>query len=546
MESYGDLSGFNGFAPNVEQDYYRSARDSCLKKLLPDYPDIGFHSFLLSFAIRSTAKNGDIVYAIVDSFPPEICSINVNEIRIAVDEERYFTNNLQQIIDVLCVIWNWSSVAILFNNVVFTCSEFRYLCHYYEDCLQSNLYWKSVREIKERYIIAKKKPRKKTAQVRPKLELSNQKHSTILENTIQRYLDIYGDKTSNQLYPISENETILVIEDSVVVDFCLHAKSWRKDDGESENEREWSFPQVIIQDLTLNEIYKFNYAGFKNNFFFSRVSMDYFKFSGVGATDWSYNRFGTVDQALPFLDLQHRLDNYSGETYHFVILIMEDCEGNKKFGIGYTKGLIHSFVQKVCSELENKNSRLPELSCLPYRENIEFMQAFLSWKGQKKRWRLENKFAYYFLDRQIKRESDLYSVPNTILELAKKEEYCGELGYYTKPINRWKSEELVYNIVKKLYNDYLVIYQYRPPYLSTESGSMSYDIYICGLKVAIEYQGKQHFEPVEYFGGKENHEKQKQRDKLKAELSKKNGVKLVYINYWESITPELIKKRVEE
>ena len=74
---------------------------------------------------------------------------------------------------------------------------------------------------------------------------------------------------------------------------------------------------------------------------------------------------------------------------------------------------------------------------------------------------------------------------------------------------------------------------------------MSYDVYICGLKTAIEYQGKQHFEPVEYFGGAESFQGQQERDKLKAELSRENGVKLVYINYWEDITAELIRERVE-
>lgn len=74
---------------------------------------------------------------------------------------------------------------------------------------------------------------------------------------------------------------------------------------------------------------------------------------------------------------------------------------------------------------------------------------------------------------------------------------------------------------------------------------MSYDIYICGLKVAIEYQGKQHFEPVDFFGGKENFEAQQKRDKLKAQRSKENGVKLIYINYWDDITPNLIRERIE-
>ena len=90
-----------------------------------------------------------------------------------------------------------------------------------------------------------------------------------------------------------------------------------------------------------------------------------------------------------------------------------------------------------------------------------------------------------------------------------------------------------------------MIYQYKPFYLGTEKGNMSYDIYICGLKIAIEYQGKQHFEPVDYFGGAENFEKQKERDELKAKRSEENGVKLIYVNYWEDITPDLVKQKVD-
>ena len=74
---------------------------------------------------------------------------------------------------------------------------------------------------------------------------------------------------------------------------------------------------------------------------------------------------------------------------------------------------------------------------------------------------------------------------------------------------------------------------------------MSYDVFITKLNVAIEYQGKQHFEAVEIFGGQEHFEKQVERDKLKKELSEKNGVKLVYINYDEDISTDLIKEKVE-
>ena len=73
---------------------------------------------------------------------------------------------------------------------------------------------------------------------------------------------------------------------------------------------------------------------------------------------------------------------------------------------------------------------------------------------------------------------------------------------------------------------------------------MSYDVFISGLNVAIEYQGKQHFEPVEFFGGNEAFESLQARDKLKAKLSAENGIKLVYINCWEEITPDLVIERV--
>ena len=280
------------------------------------------------------------------------------------------------------------------------------------------------------------------------------------------------------------------------------------------------------------------------------IGIDFFKFHGLNYYVRDIDNLPVVDKALPELELQRRFDEYGGETYHFLIFKMVDIDGSKQYGAGYTKGAIHSFVLKLCKELEETNSRSLELngaSCLSFPENRGFIKAFLSWKGKKKRWRLENNFSYYYVDRQIKDDADLFLIPGQLISNAYAGEYDPyEFGEYSKPLNRWKSEELVFNITKKLYHDYQVIYQYRPFFLQTENGNMSYDVYICGLKVAIEYQGKQHFEPVDYFGGKENFEKQQERDKLKAERSRDNGIKLVHVNYWESITPSLIKSRVEE
>ena len=66
------------------------------------------------------------------------------------------------------------------------------------------------------------------------------------------------------------------------------------------------------------------------------------------------------------------------------------------------------------------------------------------------------------------------------------------------------------------------------------------------MNIAFEYQGKQHFEPVEIFGGEENFKKGQERDKIKKELSEKNGIKLIYVNYWEDITTNLIKEKLKD
>ena len=108
------------------------------------------------------------------------------------------------------------------------------------------------------------------------------------------------------------------------------------------------------------------------------------------------------------------------------------------------------------------------------------------------------------------------------------------------------SEEFLYNTIKNLYKEYEVIYQYKPYFLqSKKGGQMSYDIFIKNLNIAIEYQGKQHFEPVKFFGGEKSFIETQKRDLLKKQLSLENGVKLVYIYYWEKITEKLIEQKIK-
>ena len=61
-------------------------------------------------------------------------------------------------------------------------------------------------------------------------------------------------------------------------------------------------------------------------------------------------------------------------------------------------------------------------------------------------------------------------------------------------------------------------------------GRLSLDFYLPKYNVAIECQGIQHFESVEYFGGEEKFIKNKERDEIKRKLCEENGVKLLYFS----------------
>jgi len=62
-----------------------------------------------------------------------------------------------------------------------------------------------------------------------------------------------------------------------------------------------------------------------------------------------------------------------------------------------------------------------------------------------------------------------------------------------------------------------------------------FDFYIKDLNTVIEYDGKQHFEPVPYFGGLEGFLKTQERDKIKTEYCIKNDIRIIRIGYFEDI-----------
>lgn len=95
----------------------------------------------------------------------------------------------------------------------------------------------------------------------------------------------------------------------------------------------------------------------------------------------------------------------------------------------------------------------------------------------------------------------------------------------TKERRESSGELKIIKILDSLKIDY--IFQAELKFL----GKLKYDFYLPDLNIAIEYNGKQHYEPVEYFGGEKSFIKQQERDKRKSRLSKENDIELIVIKY---------------
>ena len=109
----------------------------------------------------------------------------------------------------------------------------------------------------------------------------------------------------------------------------------------------------------------------------------------------------------------------------------------------------------------------------------------------------------------------------------------------------WISETELYNALKRDFNFTDVIQHATPTWL----GRQHFDVYLPEYKIAVEYHGKQHFEPVDFFGGEDAFKKNVERDVRKIKLAEENNVKLFVIkegydyNQLKSSINNVIEKR---
>lgn len=107
---------------------------------------------------------------------------------------------------------------------------------------------------------------------------------------------------------------------------------------------------------------------------------------------------------------------------------------------------------------------------------------------------------------------------------------------------KFVSETLLFKTVAYLLKEHEVIHHYRADWLARQE----LDIFVPSLNLAIEYQGEQHFMPIDAWGGDDALEKTQQRDEEKRRRCESNGVKLLYFDHEMELTEKFVARRLEE
>lgn len=289
-------------------DFYKEARNSFLNKTFPTYPELLIREFVLSFSISASAKNAPLIYSVLEVLPREAYSIHRKDIAVTFRSEESLLRYLEQVFDLLLIVKAWKSTKISVNGIdIGATTEFAYLVDYLfeKNHMQRHYFGRTIDEVKKKYHTRKRTVKRED--IGKPVFISKSDIDDALEKVIGKYVELYGHNVDIVYYKVSKHDRVVVLEDSLIVDFRVLPWYWTREKGE--DIKAWDFPYIFVQELTHNDLFKFNFADFRRRFQYENIGIDFFPFHGVHYYRREIDNYDAVDKKLPELKLLEREKN---------------------------------------------------------------------------------------------------------------------------------------------------------------------------------------------------------------------------------------------
>lgn len=150
---------------------------------------------------------------------------------------------------------------------------------------------------------------------------------------------------------------------------------------------------------------------------------------------------------------------------------------------------------------------------------------------------------YTFLDQYV----------NSKTKLRVKHNKCGNIYFVTPTDFFSKHSRCPYcnspkgeTIISKILNNLNINYEPQKTFEDLrDTAYLSYDFYVPDQNILIEYQGIQHYQAIEYFGGIDAFDKQRKHDIIKLQYAKNNNYNLIAVPYTEDTFSKIKKYLVK-
>lgn len=96
------------------------------------------------------------------------------------------------------------------------------------------------------------------------------------------------------------------------------------------------------------------------------------------------------------------------------------------------------------------------------------------------------------------------------------------------------------SIIKNIFDNRNIRYDEQKTFDDCKNkNKLRFDFYLPEKSICIEFNGKQHYEPIDFFGGVDRFEKQQINDRIKVDFCKNNNIRLMVISYKDSILEKI-------